>query len=58
MYELRVDDEDGDEVDFVPSESVAAEREPSFNWRLCLVGRFIQMGSFDFAAMQQTLASL
>ncbi|XP_062113383.1 uncharacterized protein At4g02000-like [Humulus lupulus] len=37
---------------------VAAVDDSDFNWRLCLVGRFIAPGSLDFPSMQQTLAAL
>uniref|UniRef100_A0A803QFT1 Reverse transcriptase domain-containing protein n=1 Tax=Cannabis sativa TaxID=3483 RepID=A0A803QFT1_CANSA len=34
------------------------EDEFVYDWRLCLVGRFISTGAIDFPSMQQTLAAL
>uniref|UniRef100_A0A803PTS4 Zinc knuckle CX2CX4HX4C domain-containing protein n=1 Tax=Cannabis sativa TaxID=3483 RepID=A0A803PTS4_CANSA len=34
------------------------EEEFVYDWRLCLVGRFISTGAIDFPSMQQTLAAL
>ena len=34
------------------------ESESIYDWCLCPVGRFIQIGALDFTPMQQTLASL
>lgn len=35
-----------------------AENHPTSNVKLCLVGKFLTEGIFDFQAMQQTLAPL
>ena len=58
MEEYKVEGEEDEEIDFVPTATTPIETEPGFNWRLCLVGRFLQIGTFDFLAMQQTLASI
>ena len=58
MDDIHLEDEDEDGIDIMPVQNTAADTELGFNWKLCLIGRFLQIGSYDFSAMQQTLASL
>ena len=55
---IQLENEADDGVDIAPEVNTKVGNEPSFNWNLCLISRFIQIGSFDFAAMQQTLAAI
>ena len=49
--DVQFEDEDDEELN-MPVEASVEEQEAGFNWRLCLIGRFIQIGSLDFSAMQ------
>ncbi|XP_062104231.1 uncharacterized protein At4g02000-like [Humulus lupulus] len=57
MKEVNLSEEDEGGLDLLAVNGEGGEAESGFNWRLCLIGRFIQSGSLDFLSMQQTLAS-
>ncbi|XP_062089022.1 uncharacterized protein LOC133795584 [Humulus lupulus] len=58
MSTINLAEEDEGGLDLQGNIAATEEVEPGFNWRLALIGRFIQTGSFDFPSMQQTLASI
>lgn len=59
MNNISLDDEENGGIEIEAGELESGTlQDQGFDAKLCIVGRFIQEGKFDFAAMQQTLAVL
>lgn len=59
MNSITLEDEEEGGISFEETEVAdVTEVLQGFDYRLCLVGRFVNEGVIDFLAMQHTLASL
>lgn len=58
LNDIRLEEEIEGGIVIPTDVSTLVGNEQSFDWKLCLIRRFIQVGSLDFPSMQQTLAGI